>query len=35
MKQALACNSELEQRLGIIPPPPAAAVPPPPKGVAP
>ncbi len=32
MKQALACNSELEQRLGIVPPPPATPVPPPPKG---
>ncbi len=36
MKAALACNSALEQRLGIVPPPPAAAaVPPPPKEVAP
>ncbi len=35
MKAALACNAELEQRLGIVPPPPAAAVPPPPKEVAP
>jgi len=35
MKQALACNSQLEQRLGIIPPPPVSAVPPPPKEVAP
>ncbi|HYM38712.1 MAG TPA: ATPase domain-containing protein [Thermoplasmata archaeon] len=35
MKQALACNSELEQRLGIVPPPPATPVPPPPKRVTP
>ena len=35
MKQALACNSLLEQRLGIVPPPPASAVPPPPKEVTP
>ncbi len=33
MKAALACNAELEQRLGILPPPPAASVPPPPKEV--
>jgi KaiC/GvpD/RAD55 family RecA-like ATPase len=35
MKQALACNSLLEQRLGIVPPPPASAAPPPPKEVTP
>lgn len=35
MKAALACNSQLEQRLSGVPPPPAAsAVPPPPKEVA-
>ena len=34
MKAALACNSQLEQRLGIVPPPPAAEVPPPPKEVS-
>ena len=33
MKQALACNSLLEQRLGLVPPPPASPVPPPPKEV--
>ncbi len=32
MKQALACNSQLEQRLGIVPPPPTSVAPPPPKG---
>lgn len=35
MKVALACNSMLEQKLGIVPPPPASSVPPPPKEVAP
>ncbi len=35
MKAALACNSQLEQRLGTVPPPPESAVPPPPKEVAP
>jgi circadian clock protein KaiC len=33
LKQALACQSQLEARLGEVPPPPAAAVPPPPKEV--
>ena len=31
LKQALACQSQLEQRLGEVPPPPASPVPPPPK----
>ena len=35
MKAALACNSQLEQRLGLVPPPPAPIVPPPPKVVSP
>jgi len=35
MKVALACNSQLEQRLGGVPPPPESPVPPPPKEVAP
>ncbi len=34
MKQALACNSQLEQRLGIVPPPPVTVAPPPPKEVS-
>ncbi len=33
MKQALACNSQLEQRLGIASPPPPSPTPPPPKEV--
>ncbi len=31
LKQALACQSQLEQRLGEVPPPPVSAAPPPPK----
>jgi len=31
LKQALACQSQLEQRLGEVPPPPASTLPPPPK----
>ncbi len=31
LKQALACQSQLEQRLGEVPPPPVSTVPPPPK----
>ncbi len=31
LKQALACQSQLEQRLGELPPPPASPTPPPPK----
>ncbi len=35
MKIALSCNSDLGQRLGIVPPPPVSQAPPPPKEVAP